>query len=373
MKSRQACTISTIGRRPCLFHVALYSVALVGLLALACLLHVDSLPHYAVGDSAVDMRHRNVLKAIEEITVGDRVALAENPAEPFDETLGREVDPNTWRKITLRPDEQSRVVLLRPLWWIDERLDRTSGRLAVSVPEVGIAGDVEVVSIGPCPPLAQGRGPIVIGTFQHEAPGTILLTISGLAEPLRCTPNHAIWSHDRQQFVEAQSLRTSELVATRYGLRRLASVSSRVKAVTVYNLEVLGQHVYQVSPLGLLAHNASPGGSGPVDLSETSRRRALDAAQRHAQVQRRYRQDFDAREINAQSRAKNAAEVQRQGGTHFGRRDIDTGAYYQDHPDGHPHMMGPGFPAHHGSAHVHAVDARGREIIITYPFVTGGQ
>jgi len=267
MKRFSACNGARL--RLSAFQVALCVFAFVGCLAVERLLHVKGAARSAVG--ALKTKHASVLKTIETITIGERVAWAENPAEPFDETLGREVDPATWRKITLRPDEHSRVVLLRPQWWIDERVDRTSGRLAVSVPEVGIAGDVEVVSIGPCPPLAQGRGPIVIGTFQHEAPGTILLTISGLAEPIRCTPNHAIWSHDRQQFVEAQSLRPSELVATRYGPHHVTSVTPHAPAATVYNLEILGQHVYQVSPVGVLVHNASPSGSGIPDLDALDR------------------------------------------------------------------------------------------------------
>ncbi|MCB9938346.1 MAG: hypothetical protein H6823_08890 [Planctomycetaceae bacterium] len=41
-------------------------------------------------------------------------------------------------------------------------------------------------------------------------------------------------------------------------MRELIRVDKLAEPIRVYNLEVQGQHVYQVSSLGMLVHNASP-------------------------------------------------------------------------------------------------------------------
>lgn len=216
----------------------------------------------ATGQSAV----LQLTKPIEQIRVGERVALAENPAEPFDDSLGNEVDPATWRQIELRLDGQSDqrfdVVLLRPTWWLDARLKNNDRQLTLSVPEVGLSGDMDVVAIKPCPTIEPVRGRVVIGTFAHQAPETVEVHLESLTEPIRSTPNHATWSHDRQRFVEAQDLQPGERVQGTKQLHRVVRIAHLSAPINVYNLEIHGQHVYQVSTLGVLVHNAGPGGSG---------------------------------------------------------------------------------------------------------------
>ena len=114
---------------------------------------------------------RQALEPIERIRVGQRVAFALNPLEGFDRSLGFEIHPAVWRKITLRPDEKTHVVLLRPthrrpiapqsaaehanprvapaglMRRHDERLDAESDVLWLTVPEVGIDGPARVESI----------------------------------------------------------------------------------------------------------------------------------------------------------------------------------------------------------------------------------
>lgn len=208
-------------------------------------------------------------KPIEQVRVGDRVAFADNPAEPFDDSLGREVNPATWQQIELRLDGQSKqrgdVVLLRPKWWLDARLKQNGPRLTLSVPEVGLSGDMEVVAVKPYPSIHPGRGRVVIGTFAHWAAETIELSLRGLDHPIRCTPNHATWSHDRQRFVEAQDLRLGERVQGTDRFHRVTRIVRINEPIQVYNLEIHGQHVYQVSSLGVLVHNAGPGGSSPLE------------------------------------------------------------------------------------------------------------
>ena len=75
---------------------------------------------------------------------------------------------------------------------------------------------------------------------------------------LEGTPIHPLWSLDRGDWVPRNGLRQGERLAATAGtaIVKMATAISRTSAV--YNLEVHGEHVYQVTELGILVHN--PGG-----------------------------------------------------------------------------------------------------------------
>ena len=70
------------------------------------------------------------------------------------------------------------------------------------------------------------------------------------------TTSHPFWSQDRQAFVSAELLRTTERLRLEDG--RTAAVI-RIEQLpgtqSVYNLEVDGEHVYHVGLHGVLVHN----------------------------------------------------------------------------------------------------------------------
>jgi RHS repeat-associated protein len=100
-----------------------------------------------------------------------------------------------------------------------------------------------------------------------------------------------------------------------------------------------------------------------------SRREAREIAQRHAQVRRISKggEPIPFNELNPSSRGENFGRLQAEGAGDLGRRDPISGAEVFEHPDGHPDQIGEGFPSHHEQPHVHAKDAQGRELIVTYP------
>jgi hypothetical protein len=117
---------------------------------------------------------------IEQIQVGERVAFTINPTEGLDTSLGMDVNPRTWRKITLRTESGSHeIVLLRPESWIKQHQADSESTLKLSIPEVGVDGLVDVISIEPCPPITAGEGRIVISTFTHVATETICMYLKG--------------------------------------------------------------------------------------------------------------------------------------------------------------------------------------------------
>ena len=104
--------------------------------------------------------------------------------------------------------------------------------------------------------------------------------------------------------------------------------------------------------------------NGSGTIAETSRRRAMDRAQEHAQVPRTSRggETIGFDDLNTQG--ANSARIRGEGATNRGRRDTNSSARFEDHPDGHPTTPG---PEHHDSPHVHGVNRQGEEIIVTYP------
>lgn len=87
------------------------------------------------------------------------------------------------------------------------------------------------------------------------------------------------------------------------------------------------------------------------EFAETSRRRARDLAQRFAQVPRKSKGGEDIEWKGLNDKDKHQARIRRDGGKNMGRRDPNSPAKFEDHPEGHPHLV-PG-PPHHESPHYH--------------------
>ncbi len=204
---------------------------------------------------------RLITQPIETIRVGQRV-LGTNPNRDEVEEF-EEPDPKTWRTIEVEQIKPSGkklyATLLRPLEWIEEELDPEANTIELDLPELGAEGEAKVLAIGPCPPIAPGNGHIVTATFKHEPDGE-LLTVTVGNDEIGCTANHPFWSEDRQEFVEARQLREGERVRTRLEqVAAVVAIKPRPPTDWVYNLEVQGEHVYEVGPNGLLVHNICPG------------------------------------------------------------------------------------------------------------------
>jgi Pretoxin HINT domain len=200
-------------------------------------------------------------KAIEQVEIFDRVQ-GTNPTLSDSERHIPEPDPATWRVLRLRMPKESggllNAKLARPLSWIERVGAVSGGAIPLDLPEMGAVGQAEVLAIEDCPPLRPGKGNVVTGTFAHEA-GTNLVTVrfSGGIEPIGVTDNHPFWSEDRRDFIPVGRLREGERVRTRAGTAEVATIVKRMvmPGEMVYNLEVHGEHVYQVTAAGVLVHN----------------------------------------------------------------------------------------------------------------------
>ena len=210
-----------------------------------------------IASSEVPLTH----KRIQDIQPGQWVK-ADNPAEEDDTELGKDVDPATWKLLKLKAPKLdgtlADVSLLRPDHWLTEQTAKVGETVYISVPECGIDGNAKVLAITDCPPIAANPGPgfqIVTGTFQHQAAKILDIGVESESKPIGTTPNHPIWSADRESFVRADSLSVGEQLQTLNGITRVTSISPRGPPEPVYNLEVQVKHTYYVADSGVLVHN----------------------------------------------------------------------------------------------------------------------
>jgi hypothetical protein len=199
------------------------------------------------------------LVPIEQVELGSRVG-SKNPERlDYDNSLP-EVDRRSWSKINLVFHRDDGVVvdaeLLRPDEWIIERGVYIGSRLPIHIDELDVHGYADVTNLSSCPEIADGDGEVVIGRFAtRQVTKTIRITMQD-GVSLEGTPVHPIWSVDRNQFVEMSELIEGEQLQTLDGPRLIARIEVRNQPVPVYNIEVFGEHVYQVAELGILVHNA---------------------------------------------------------------------------------------------------------------------
>lgn len=123
-------------------------------------------------------------KPIKQIHAAEVVWVASVGGEQ-DTQFGMDVDPPTWRLLMLKAPKGdgawADIELLRPMWWLEQKQVRAGGTVDISVPECGIDGRAEVLSVSPCPDI--GEVPdgyrVVTGRFVHHHARVIDLHVGG--------------------------------------------------------------------------------------------------------------------------------------------------------------------------------------------------
>ncbi|XZE34672.1 polymorphic toxin-type HINT domain-containing protein [Pirellulaceae bacterium SH501] len=83
------------------------------------------------------------------------------------------------------------------------------------------------------------------------------MALIGSIEVLEGTTIHPIWSVDRNDWVPLVDLAEGESLQGLDGLAVVLSITLSRVYQPVYNLEVHGEHVYQVGEMGVLVHNST--------------------------------------------------------------------------------------------------------------------
>jgi hypothetical protein len=208
---------------------------------------------------------RLVERNIEDIKIGDRTS-GRNPESVSNSLTMLDVKEmeTDWRFLRLQmtkiDSSVADIELLRPVWWIETREAIAGNTIYLDLAELGAEGEAQVLSVEPSPKIQRGPGNVVTGTFRHQASNLIDLYVEGLDKPIGCTANHPFWSVDRNTFVNAANLYSDEKVALRDSkTARVIKFIPRQGIYTVYNLEVYGEHVYEITSCGILVHNKCAG------------------------------------------------------------------------------------------------------------------
>ena len=169
-------------------------------------------------------------------------------------------------------------LLLRDCAWLEDHHAHVGGTVWLNMPEMGVEGLAEVLAIEPCPPLEEGEGRLVTGTFRHTSGEVYDLKLESESKPIGVTATHPFWSVNRREWVSGIDLEVGETLKTLEGTTVVESRRKRTEQETVFNIEVEGDHVYRVGESGVLVHNASwnraqiqQGGTGYSEYAEPAR------------------------------------------------------------------------------------------------------
>ena len=147
--------------------------------------------------------------------------------------------------------------------------------LPFNLPELEVSGLALVTAIDDCPPIADGEGSVVTARFVtrevHVVASVDVLGADGTVETITGTTIHPVWSVDRQEWVPLSELAEGERLQGLDGLAVVLSVSLSRVSQPVYNIEVHGEHVYQVGELGLVVHNSCPWLRAPISSIRTGK------------------------------------------------------------------------------------------------------
>jgi len=228
-----------------------------------------------VRDVAASQAPRTV--NIEDIRVGQRV-VGTNPDRATDtDTTDTQVDPRTWNLVRLRGEarwedgtlDTIEVETLQPRDWVR----RFAPRVGVSAPipldliDMGLPAELRatVVAIEPCPEIEPAPGHVVLTTVNHLNSFLLELTFAdaqGGERTVKPTGFHKFYSETHRDWVSASELRKGESLKGLQGSHSVVAVERVPGVHRVYNMTVEGEHVYRVSPLGVLVHNECDPGFG---------------------------------------------------------------------------------------------------------------
>ncbi len=148
--------------------------------------------------------------------------------------------------------------LLRPRDWVASSHLEIGSIFKVFSTELELNGIAEITAISLCPPLSTGDGEVVTGRFvTRRADETVRMTFE-TGDTLEGSKSHPIWSPAIQDWVPMGEWAAEDVVLGREGWIAVTSVEVRNESVSLYNIEVRGEHVYEVTQAGILVHNSTP-------------------------------------------------------------------------------------------------------------------
>ena len=204
--------------------------------------------------------HDSLALPIEDVPLGARIATKNPNQSDLDDSLPE--PDSTWKLVRMQFQRKngSRVdiELLRPVDWIERHRLAVGEPIFMSNAEIEVRGTCRVLVIEDCPPIADGEGAVVISRIKTHHAGDLIQLQFENGETLTGTASHPIWSADRQDWVPLGELQEGEHTQSRDGLLKITRRTALPDMQPVYNIEVHGEHVYEVTRAGVLVHNNAP-------------------------------------------------------------------------------------------------------------------
>jgi hypothetical protein len=203
-----------------------------------------------------------ILIPIEQVPLGARVPTKNPRPWEYDDSLP---DPirEQWARIELTYEgDDGRITdieLLRPKTWVQSNEVFPNATVFINMPELKVKGLAYVRAIEACPVIADGSGSVVTARFATRSVSKIARAeingADGAIEVIEGTPNHPFWSLDRNDWVPLGELEEGEHLRGEAGVAFVLTHVIVNRSVPVYNIEVHGEHVYQVGNFCVLVHN----------------------------------------------------------------------------------------------------------------------
>jgi len=198
---------------------------------------------------------------IESVPIGARVPTKNPNRSEVDPQP--EPDQTTWAKVSITLERSDGGIvdaeIIRPRSWILESGLCAGRMLPLNLPELEVSRLALVTAIVDCPPIAGGEGSVVTARFVtrevHVVASVDVQGADGTVETTTGTTIHPVWSVDRQSWVPLAELAEGETLQGLDGLAVVLGLTLSRVSQPVYNIEVHGEHVYQVGELGLVVHN----------------------------------------------------------------------------------------------------------------------
>jgi hypothetical protein len=213
----------------------------------------------SLGDSSSYGTNEETAIPIEAVMLGQRVP-TRNPMCNEDYSTAKDNNYFGWKRITLEVCHANGsivdVQLLRSEDWIERNGLRAGERFDLLVTEIELDASAFVVSIEDGPEVLPGEGAVVTGRFVTRQGSDLVRVTLEDGTKLVGTSSHPVWSPVEMQWRGLGEFKSGQYVQTRFGFVAV-SVESLPDRVPVYNIEVDGEHVYEVTDLGILVHNAT--------------------------------------------------------------------------------------------------------------------
>ena len=204
------------------------------------------------------------LVPIEQVPLGARVPTRNPKPWEYDDSLPQP-DQETWVKISIMVNRTDGGIvdaeLLRPGSWAKSHGLEVGTLMPLNIAELQVSGVATINAIERCPTISKGEGSVITARFLTRNVDVIaraeILGADGSIEVLEGTTIHPIWSLDRNDWVPLGELKRNEQLAGEFVEATVLNLTILSRPAAVYNVEVHGEHVYQVGEVALLVHNAA--------------------------------------------------------------------------------------------------------------------